>query len=258
MWIKICGVTRPVDAIVVARSGADAIGLNFFAGSRRCVSAQTARQIVAALGRRAETVPSRESPAGVPEPAFDSGGGHPEIVGVFVNSAPAHVSQIVDDAGLTAVQFHGDETADQIAEFHELQPGIPIIRAIRLRREDSTASLRSLERLLAAVPLAACLLDAHVAGEYGGTGRTVDPDLVRCCQASFTGLRLILAGGLTPENVGMAIAELRPWGIDTASGVEIQPGIKDADRVTAFVDAAARFRQAGSIGTNQDRRRLRD
>lgn len=238
MWIKICGITRPTDALAVQQAGADAIGLNFYPRSRRCVDCGTAQQIVAAL--QTGTAP--------PAPL--------DIVGVFVNADPLQVAETVTRCGLTAVQFHGDESAEDLQRFHQLLPRIPVVRAVRVSREQLPEVLQSLQSLQQQVPLAAVLVDALVAGEYGGTGHTVDQAVVRTLQDRPDLPRLIVAGGLTPQNVAALVQARQPWGIDTASGVESQPGLKDAALVQAFVQQARRAATAVAASAGQPLQRL--
>jgi phosphoribosylanthranilate isomerase len=218
MWIKICGITQVDDALTVAESGASAIGLNFFEGSRRFVSADHAVPIISAV--RAIT----------PNKPLD-------IVGVFVNSAIPEVVQITRQLSLTAVQFHGDESLSSIAEFHRLMPETHIVRAMRVSPERSDDCLADLDRIQNELHLSGCLLDAYVSGEFGGTGTQVDLRIAQQYLAKPRP-RLILAGGLTPENVGDVIFTARPWGVDTASGVESSPGRKHPEKIAAFVASA--------------------
>lgn len=235
MWIKICGITRSEDALSLWRLGVDAIGLNFFEGSRRFVDPHTARLIVQQL---LNSTPAAGTDGAAVHGCADDARPFPDIVGVFVNATAEHVASTCDRVGLTAVQFHGDETAEDLREFHDRRPDIPVIRAVRCSRRNIDAILTSLEQLIVQVPIAAVLLDALVTGEYGGTGHTVDPFVVRACQSHGALPPLILAGGLTPANVATAVSSFQPWGIDTASGVENAPGIKDQSLVEAFLKAA--------------------
>lgn len=218
MWIKICGITQIEDALVVASSGASAIGLNFYEGSRRFISVDRAVPIAAAVRASA-----------IDEPL--------DVVGVFVDSAVANVVEIARQVSLTAVQFHGDEPASLIAEFHRLMPEIRIIRAIRVSMDRVERCFKDLDRLQDEVPLTACLMDAFDSGEFGGTGRTID---LRIAERYRTAQRprLVLAGGLTPDNVGAVIQQAGPWGVDTASGVESAPGQKHPERIRAFAASA--------------------
>ena len=159
------------------------------------------------------------------------------MVGVFVNSSAREVAHIANHTQLTAVQFHGDEPPQLIAEFHQLCPAAHIIRAFRIGDAGTAAMDRHLTQLAELqVHLAGVLVDAFVAGAYGGTGHTVDADTVNAWSArSGKRQRLVLAGGLTADNVAAAAESVRPWGIDTASGVELSPGIKSSDQVRSFV-----------------------
>lgn len=209
--IKICGVTRVEDARLIAAAGADAIGLNFYAGSPRCVAVATARAIAAALP--------------------------PEVakVGVFVNAAVETIRATVEQVGLDIVQLHGDEPPELIAELAPL----PVVRAWRAQADRWDALREYLDacRRSGALP-AALLVDAHQSGAYGGTGSQVDWAELAARGALFAGLPLILAGGLRPDNVAAAIRAVQPWGIDTASGVEASPGAKDPALVQEFVTNA--------------------
>jgi phosphoribosylanthranilate isomerase len=211
MWIKICGITNCDDAATVVNSQADAIGLNFYPKSKRYVPRETARLIADEIQRRVE------------------------LVGVFVNAPLADIAQLVQEVGLTAVQFHGDEQPEDIQQFQQLCPGTPVIRAFRVGPETAgfVEQLQKYEDL--STPLNSVLADAWSADEYGGTGQTVNSHLL--AGHSQLNSRLILAGGLTAENVSEAIHAVRPWGVDTASGVESSPGIKSAALVKNFVTA---------------------
>jgi phosphoribosylanthranilate isomerase len=197
--VKICGVTSVADAISCVEAGADAIGLNFVASSPRCVSIELARQIVQAL------------PSG-----FMS-------VGVFVDADYEQLMRTKQSVGLRCLQLHGDESPALLARC------LPhAYKALRVR----DASLLAQAALYAGEHL---LLDAYVPGVQGGTGASFDWKLA----AQLAGARKItLAGGLHPENVATAIAAVRPFCVDVASGVESQPGKKDPAQVRAFVARA--------------------
>jgi phosphoribosylanthranilate isomerase len=206
--IKICGITRPEDAAAIAEAGADAIGLNFFAASPRFVEDDRAAEIIAAL------------PAQVAK------------VGVFVNADAGAIQHKVARLGLDWVQLHGDEPPEFIMELS----GLAVIRAVRLQDRVSVVLPRAkgkLTRLPKAV-----LIDAYSEAAYGGTGQTVAWEAVPEARRRLAGLPVILAGGLTPENVAEAIRVGRPDAVDTASGVESAPGVKDLEKVRAFVAAA--------------------
>lgn len=226
--IKICGITNREDAIAALEAGADAIGLNFYAKSQRCVSVPAARAITDAIYDAASVGHSRRPSALI------------YAVGVFVNHSAAEVLQIYEDARLAVAQLHGDEPP----EFFGLLPDIPAIRVRRLagNEYDSLASdVRACRDAVAAARLqvnspCAVLVDA-VSDQYGGTGETVSwtalADSVRQLDCP-----LILAGGLTPQNVAEAIRIVRPYAVDVASGVESAPGKKDPAKVRDFVVAA--------------------
>lgn len=208
--IKICGITSVADALLAAEAGADAIGLNFYERSPRYVTAERAKEICAAL------------PAGLAK------------VGVFVNSLPKGIVAAAERAGLNAVQLHGDEGPDFLAALGSL----PAIKAFRCR-ESTLNSVRAFLNLCpeSSLPIAV-LLDAHVPGNYGGTGQVLDWQRLRAQRPHLLGLPLILAGGLTPENVAEAIRVAQPEAVDTASGVESSPGVKDAGKLRAFIASA--------------------
>jgi phosphoribosylanthranilate isomerase len=208
--IKICGVTTVEDALQAARAGADAVGLNFSPRSRRRVDVETARAIALAL-------PPLVAP-----------------VGVFVNQPRAEVLAIAARARLAAVQLHGDEAPDECEGYP-----LPVWKALRLA---SPLPLAWLDEWRAAQGF---VVDAPVtgAGEYGGSGQRCDWEAAREAAARAP---VLLAGGLTPENVAEAIRAVRPWGVDVASGVERSPGVKDPEKVAAFV---RRARQAAEETT---------
>jgi phosphoribosylanthranilate isomerase len=224
MWTKICGVTTLESAHAVINAGVSAVGLNFFSGSKRFVSVSAAAEIANVIRTQGPTASA------------------PDIVGVFVNSQVADIARTADEVGLTAIQFHGDETLDLICRLHEARPALSIIRALRVSLERLDEHLRTIDDLQQRVPLAACLLDAFVAGEFGGTGMTIDLR-IPAVYLQRTRPRLILAGGLTPENVANIVEQANPWGVDTASGVETAPGIKHPDRCTMFVREASKLRE---------------
>lgn len=213
MWIKVCGIRDVPTAVRVAQLGPDALGLNFYRGTRRCVPVDVAAEIV------------RELPSNV------------EAVGVFVNHTLAEIQDTCEWCGLKTVQLHGDETPELLAELHAARPDLKILRAYRVGA-DGLAPLGSwLERSVSlGAPPDACLLDARVEGMYGGSGQIIPQDLLGAWPPDWP--PLILAGGLTPENVGRAIDQVRPAGVDVASGVEAPDGSKDLTRVQSFIAAA--------------------
>jgi phosphoribosylanthranilate isomerase len=194
--VKICGVTTPGDARSAVEAGADAIGLNFFRASRRAIDVETAAAIVAVL----------------PEQVWR--------VGVFVDATRGEIASIVARVGLGAIQLHGDEPPGA-----ETGWSVPTIRAIRIGSTDDAA------RALAAYAPDYFLCEGALGGSYGGRGAIFDWLLARAIPAE----RLIVAGGLTPENVADAVRTLRPFAVDVASGVESSPGVKDPARLRAFI-----------------------
>lgn len=198
LFVKICGVTRPADAAHAAAAGADAIGVNLWSGSKRYADEVTARAVLAAV------------PAGVLK------------VGVFVNAPAAEVAARVLSLGLDRAQLHGDERPGDYGVLEASR----LIRVVRVEDEGSFAAAAGWTPGL-------WLYDAFVDG-YGGGGRSAPWPLV----ARHALRPFLLAGGLTPENVGAAVAATRPDGVDVASGVESAPGLKDPARVAAFITAA--------------------
>ncbi|MDE2750529.1 MAG: phosphoribosylanthranilate isomerase [Chloroflexota bacterium] len=218
--VKICGVRTPENALMVARAGADFIGLNFYPESPRFVEPAVAGEIVARL---------REG----------LGASCPKLVGVFVNASAAEVRDIVERVGLDYAQLSGDEPA----ETAEALAGIAFKS---IRPVDVEAALAAAEGLAAAFPQSSdapsILLDAFNPKLYGGTGETASLRIAAALRAAVP--RMMLAGGLNPDNVAERARAVEPWGVDVASGVEAgTPGIKDERAVRAFIQAA---RQAGS------------
>jgi phosphoribosylanthranilate isomerase len=210
--IKICGITRPEDGRAAAAAGADAIGLNFYAKSPRAVDADRARAIIAAL------------PLDIVK------------VGVFVNAPPDDVCRIFDELSLDLIQLHGDEPPEYLVKV----AGRPAMKAVRVAGADG---LRGILDYLAACRRLGCapcmvLLDSPHSEGFGGSGRLADWTLAKRYFAIPGQPPLVLAGGLRPENVAEAIRTIGARAVDTASGVESQPGIKDAAAITAFVRAA--------------------
>lgn len=217
-WTKICGITSVADGTAVAAAGGSAIGLNFYAPSPRFITVAAARTLVQRL---------RETAANL------------QIVGVFVNHTADEVASIARECQLDWVQLHGDESVDDLAAVKGLCPAQKLIRAWRMRDETLADLAASLDECRQRNCLPdACLIDAHTAGSYGGSGHTVAWDRLWEAYKSPDWPPLILAGGLKPENIADAVKMVQPWGVDTASGVEVSPGIKDADRVHAFIAAA--------------------
>lgn len=224
--IKICGLTSPQDALTAFEAGADGIGLNFYEQSKRHVDIQTARTITDELYKT----------AGVP------GRSLVYAVGVFVNHTAAQVTQIYHEARLAVAQLHGDEPPEFLAAIG----GLPTIRVRRL--DDRGVSrlvedLRACHAVMKNVPSnvkSSCdlLIDAAAPGQYGGSGETVSWSALAGDRSWLGKSHLILAGGLTPDNVAEAIRTVRPHAVDVASGVESVPGKKDAGKMRDFVAAA--------------------
>ncbi|WP_456020933.1 phosphoribosylanthranilate isomerase [Pseudomonas protegens] len=196
---KICGITRIEDALAAVEAGADAIGFVFYAKSPRAVSVQQARAIIQAL------------------PPFVT------TVGLFVNASRCELGEILDAVPLDLLQFHGDEAVEDCEGWHR-----PYIKALRVKAGDDIAAA------VDAYPSASgVLLDTYVEGVPGGTGEAFDWSLI----PQSLSKPLILAGGLTPENVADAVARVKPYAVDVSGGVEASKGIKDHAKVRAFIDA---------------------
>ncbi|NWL75627.1 phosphoribosylanthranilate isomerase [Pseudomonas taiwanensis] len=198
--IKICGITRIEDALAAVAAGADAIGFVFYAKSPRAVTPAQAGAIIAAL------------------PPFVT------TVGLFVDMPRAELTQLLEVVPLDLLQFHGDESPADCGGY-----GRPYIKALRVKPGDDVAAA------IACYPEASgVLLDTYVAGTPGGTGEAFDWSLVPRNAAK----PVILAGGLTPENVGDAVRQVRPYAVDVSGGVEASKGIKDAAKIQAFIQQA--------------------
>lgn len=211
-WVKLCGVRDAATAEAVADLRPDAIGLNFYPQSSRFVTTQTAALI-------REVIPAQIA-----------------VFGVFVNSSVREILRTMRETDINEVQLHGDEPAEVVAELREQIPNLLIIRACRVGDDGLGSLAKYLEHAekMKALP-DAVLVDAKVTGAYGGTGRTAPWNLLKEYDRAWP--PLILAGGLTPENIVAAIREVRPWGVDTAGGIESAPGVKDLDRAKAFINA---------------------
>lgn len=201
--VKICGITNPDDAAAAVESGADALGFVFYRKSPRYVESQVVKAIVAGL-----------PPFVLP-------------IGVFVNEEPKVVRDLMDACGLALAQLHGDESAGYCETL-----GRPVIKAIGLK--DRT-SLLALAEYKGRAQVRGFLLDAFAPNAYGGTGHTTNWTIAAEIAKSMT---VILAGGLTPENVAAAVGAVKPYAVDVSSGVETRPGQKDHEKIRAFVQAA--------------------
>ena len=194
--IKICGITRTEDAVAAARAGADCIGLVFFPPSPRFLQLEQAREVVEAA------------------PPFVS------TVALFVNPPVEQVRAVLERVRPSMLQFHGEEPPDFCAQF-----GVPYVKACRV-----TPGIDLLKYLRPFSGAAGWLLDSHVE-EYGGVGESFDWSLVPAERIR----PLVLSGGLTRDNVRVAIRRVRPWAVDVSSGVESSRGVKDAARIAAFI-----------------------
>lgn len=201
--IKICGITTVEDALAAVDAGADALGFVFHQPSPRYIEPDRARRIIAAL------------------PPFVT------PVGLVVNRSPEAVASLVAASGVVAVQFHGDETPVECR-----QAPLAWFKALRVRPETDVVSLA--RQYMGA---RAILLDAWDGQRYGGSGRTFDWTSVE----DGLPVPLVLAGGLTPTNVGEAIATLKPYAVDVSSGVEAEPGRKDHDKMRRFAAEVKKF-----------------
>lgn len=201
--VKICGITRPEDALAAANAGADAIGLVFYAQSPRAVTIAQAQAILAVL------------------PPFVTS------VGLFVNAEAAAVQEVLAAVPLDLLQFHGDESPDYCSRFAR-----PWLKAVRMKPGLDLAG--EVARFSAAQGI---VVDAWHEQLFGGTGLAFD-----WSRLSLPGqrTRIILAGGLHPDNVGEAVRQVRPWAVDVSSGVESAPGIKARDRIVQFISEVQR------------------
>jgi len=238
-WVKICGITNLEDALVAVDAGADAVGFVFYEKSPRCVTVETAREIIAKLPKSVEKI------------------------GVFVDPDTDSI-KILSDAGLTGSQSYFSEQGFGGGGGHTKATGLsclPPNARFMLAFPMSLFSdpLRQIAPMIEGfaklkqkapegLPIPAGIFDTFVLDsgnlqKPGGTGKSFDWEGARPIGESFrrNGMRLVVAGGLAPENVGTAIETLRPWGVDVASGVEARPGEKDPEKVRAFVRAVHEY-----------------
>jgi phosphoribosylanthranilate isomerase len=205
--IKICGLTRTGDARLAVILGADYLGF-IFAPSPRQVAAESAGSILRDLQKE-----HPERLCGV------------ERVGVFVDADRGFVLETVRRAGLTMLQLHGDENPEFCGRFE-----LPVIKALRIRN-------RGIFELVASYPTPYILLEPYVPGKHGGTGVQANWQLAAELVRTFPDKRFFLAGGIGPENVGAALAAVRPFAVDASSVLESGPGIKDQKKLKAFIEA---------------------
>jgi len=199
--VKICGITRVEDALSAVELGADAIGLVFYASSPRYVTIAQAAEISALL------------------PPFVS------VVALFVNPTQQEVNAVLNNVKIDLLQFHGDESAAECAQY-----GLPYLKAIRVKSD--TNLIQYAQTYISAKAL---LLDAHSDAAFGGTGQVFDWNLIPKQMTK----PIILAGGLTPDNVKEAIQQVQPYAVDVSGGVEQAKGIKDSTKIAAFMDAVS-------------------
>jgi phosphoribosylanthranilate isomerase len=207
--VKICGITNAEDARAACEAGVDAIGLNFYPRSPRALSVNKAAELRAQI------------PSGV------------QVFGVFVNAEVAEVMEIFRNVRLHALQLHGDESPITVAQLARIAP---VFKALRVGPDFSAVTLESYPGV------SGFLFDTADAGpgQYGGTGRLADWEVAQQVARSH---RVILAGGLNADNVAAAILQVRPYGVDVASGVEASPGAKDHAQLREFVREARRADQ---------------
>ena len=194
--VKICGMTQLKDALFAVEQGVDAVGFIFYKKSPRAVTMKTVREIIAKLPPLVDTV------------------------GVFVNESAERLNKIADYCGLDLVQLHGEESPAFCRKIHR--------RVIKAFRVKDLQSIKQLEKF----PVSGFLLDTFSDDLHGGTGKTFDWNLALPAKKMGP---VILAGGLTPRNILQAVRQVRPYGVDVCSGVEKSPGIKDLEKVRAFL-----------------------
>ncbi|GAB4497044.1 MAG: phosphoribosylanthranilate isomerase [Anaerolineales bacterium] len=207
MFIKICGITRLQDALLAAELGAHALGYNFYPKSKRYLPPAHAAQIHAQVRAR-----------------------YPHIIGagIFVNASLADMQTILAECGLDWAQCHGDEPEEVLAALGNR--GLKAVRAASL--EEARGGL---QRFGCRENPPALLLDAAIPGEYGGSGQRADWNIAAALAQEAA---ILLAGGLTPQNVAQAVSHVHPWGVDVASGVESAPGIKNPNALRVFIHNA--------------------
>ncbi|MBI1889129.1 MAG: phosphoribosylanthranilate isomerase [Burkholderiales bacterium] len=207
--IKICGLTRPEDVQAAVAAGADALGFVFYPQSPRYVTAEAAGRLIRAV------------------PPFIS------AVGLFVNANAGEVAEVLVQAPVSLLQFHGDESTAECAHIAE-QVKRPFVRAVRVKPDMTAADLIKCEQEFRSSSewFAGLLLDAFVEG-YGGGGKVFDWSVIPKELAP----RLVLSGGLNERNAADAVRALCPYAVDVSSGVEQSKGIKDAAKIRAFIDA---------------------
>ena len=205
IFVKICGITRLEDAIAAADLGARALGFNFYRKSKRYIQPEKAKDII-------EQLP-----------------GHILKVGLFVNSTEKEIEEINSRVEFDLLQFHGDETPEFCKKW-----GDKVVRAFRIENENQLEEIKKYDfaRMI--------IIDAAIAGQFGGTGKLSDWNIA--VKAKAYGIPLLLAGGLTSMNVSEGIQKVKPFGVDVAGGVENKFGIKDREKIRAFMHSVRRCR----------------
>lgn len=216
MEIKICGITSFEDGLAAVEAGANVLGFNFYPPSPRCLTQQACAEIVNKLRQ-----------------ALDERATSVIYAGVFVNTGPDQVISILQECRLDLAQFSGDEPPNWLEQL-----GARAYKA--LRPKDASGLAQSVRQYPRRTLPPAWLIDAYRPGEYGGTGQTADWSLAAGLAREAP---IFLAGGLTPENVGEAVRQIRPWGVDVASGVEAAPGRKDFQQMKQFVAEVRKVEQ---------------
>lgn len=202
-WVKLCGITSLEDALTAVESGANALGFVFYSKSRRKVDAATVKQIVAELPKSVEKI------------------------GVFVEESPAAMEQVAGEAGLTGIQLH----LTSMRASPQLTSRVNYL-AIPATLAEQAAQLQK------DIAIKAIFIDSGTPSDPGGTGKVFDWEKAGAILAALRErFKIVVAGGLTPSNVGDAIRILRPWGVDVSSGVESSPGKKDPAKIQAFIQA---------------------
>lgn len=199
--VKICGITNLKDAVASIESGADAIGFIFYKKSKRCVSPAIVADII----------------KNIPSNIFK--------VGVFVNESASNINTIVEQTGINIVQLHGDEKPEDCS-----LSKLCVWKGVRLKDETEIKQLS----LFTQFSVRAFVFDSHFNGEYGGTGVLSDWNLAKLAASKY---RIILSGGLNPDNIQAAINTVQPYGVDVNSGVEALPGKKDLFKIKTFINA---------------------
>lgn len=207
MFVKICGITSVEDAAAAIEAGADLLGFNFYLSSPRYIDPGRCQEIIASIQAR----------------GLKAG-----MVGVFVNAPLEEIRTVMETCRLHIAQLSGDEPPEILDALEGRA-----YKALRIKDADDLQA--ALQRYPVRRFPPAFLVDAHRPGEYGGTGQVADWSLAAGLARQMP---ILLAGGLTPENVAQAVAQVRPWGVDVASGVESAPGVKDADKMRLFCQQA--------------------